>query len=98
MLLDNRTADGQPDAHPIVFRRVERVEQPVNALGVHPYARVSYGQTHLIGSLRLCPDHQLARPVVYLAHGVRRVPEQIEDDLLELNSITDNVREVVSEF
>ena len=98
MSLDNGAADRQADAHAVTFRCKESVKELVHALGVDPHAGIPNAHTDAIAVLPFCSDQQLPRPIVHVTHGVRGVAKQVEDDLLELDTIAGDVREVVSEL
>src|SRR5205807_2010679 len=69
-------ADRQPDTHAAGFGRVERVEEPVEALRLQPGARVLYRDERTFGSILLCPDEQLPRRLARFRHGVYSVEDQ----------------------
>jgi len=98
MTLDDRAADGKADSHAVTFRCIERVKELVHDLRVDPHAGVSNACAHAIFVLPFCSDQQLPRPIVHVNHRVRGVAEQVEDDLLELDTVAGHVREAVSEF
>src|SRR5271170_1779773 len=53
----------------------------------------------MIAFLSLGSDHQLPRAILYPAHGVRGVLDQVQDHLLKLDAIsTGDGREIVREF
>ena len=49
-------------------------------------------------SSRCGSDQQLPRPIVHVNHRVRGVAEQVQDDLLELDTVAGDVREIVGEL
>ncbi len=62
------------------------------------HACVLHTQAHLITLVSLGPDDQLPGAIVYAAHRVGGIQEQIEHDLLQLDTITRDRREVVAKF
>src|SRR5918993_514529 len=98
MSLDNGATDRQADAHAVSFCCIKCVEKLVRALSVDSHAGVPNAHTHAIAILPFCSDHQPPRSILHVNHRVRGVAEQIQDDLLELNTIAGYVREAVSEL
>jgi len=98
MSFDDGAADGQPDTHAVAFRGVEGVEQLVHALGVDAHAGIPHAHTHTIAVLPFGSDQQLPRAIVHANHRVRGVAEQVQDDLLELDPIAGDRREIVGEL
>src|SRR5262245_59284151 len=98
MSLDDRTAHKQPDAHAAAFRGVEGIEQRVLALWREAHAGVTNGQTYAVAVLTFGLDPQVSRSIVHVDHRVRGVTEQVQDDLLKLDTIAGDVGEVVGEF
>src|SRR5690242_19681509 len=74
MSLDDIAAQGKPDAHTAILRRVERVEEFVHALRVNTNAGISYTHPHAVAISRRADD-QLARPIIDATHRVRGVKE-----------------------
>src|SRR6266566_4195074 len=54
--------------------------------------------THTIAVLPFGSDQQLPRAIVHVNHRVGGVSEQVEDDLLELDAIADDGREILGEL
>ena len=98
MPLDDRAADEQPDPHAAVLRGVERIEQRIRALWRQAYADIADGQTDAIPVVAFASDEQMSRSIVHVHHRVRRVAEQIQDDLLELNAVAGDERETLGEL
>ena len=88
MAFDDGATDGEADAHAVAFRRVEGVKQLVHALGVDAHARIPHTHAHTTAVLLFGFDQQLPRAIVYVNHRVRGIAEQVEDDLLELDTIS----------
>ena len=88
MTLDNGTTDGKSDSHTVILRGVERFEEPVRSLRIEPDSRILHRQTHTITFVSLGFDQQLPRTIMDEAHRVGCVPEQVQDYLLQLHTIT----------
>ena len=98
MTLDNGAADGQADPHAATLGGVERFEEPIHALRVETHARILHASGAHDRRLPFGSDHQLPRTIVDTAHRVRGVQEQVQDDLLKLDTIADDRRKVVGKF
>ena len=98
MSLDDRTADRQPDTHAAALGRVERVEQLVHALTLDADTGVPHRHAHTIPALCFGSDQQPPRAIVDTDHRVRGVAKEIQQDLLKLNTIAGDGREVVGEL
>ena len=94
MILDDGAADKEPDPHSVRFRGVEGVEELVHSLRIEPDSYILHSQTHSIPFVSFGPDHQLSRTILDAPHRVRGVQEQVEDDLLKLDAIARDRREV----
>src|SRR5260370_32380317 len=89
--LDDRSADRQTQAEPARLRGVERVEQ---AIGLEP-AEADTAVLHrddwarwIADRLAGRPDHEPAPLGRNLSHGLRRVDEEVDEHLLELDPIS----------
>ena len=80
------------------LRRVEGVEELVHAQRVDAQPGVPHGHTHTVVVLSLGPDRQLPRAIGHLAHRFDRVEQQVQDDLLELDTIASDERKVVGKL
>ena len=98
MSFDDGATDGESDPHPVMFGRVEGVKQLVHDLRVDSDAGIPHGQAQAIAVHLFCFDQQLTRAIVHVNHRVRGVAEQVEDDLLELDTVAREVREIVGEL
>jgi hypothetical protein len=98
MSFDDGAADGEADTHAIAFRRVEGVEQFFHVLGIDAHARIPHAYTHTIAVLPFGSDQQVPRAIVHVNHRVGGVAEQVQDDLLELNPIAGDGREILGEL
>src|SRR5208283_5129756 len=75
--LDDRTADGQTDAQPIRFGRVERLKQLFNAAWILADARVANQQLDAVGALDLRLDSQRSRPALDAGHRISGIQQQV---------------------
>src|SRR6266480_1629002 len=98
MSLNDGAADGEADTHAVAFRRVEGVEQLGHALRVDADAGIAHAHAHTIAVLVFGSDQQLPRPIVHGGHRIRGVADQVQDDLLELNTIPRDRWKVVGEL
>src|SRR5205823_3933245 len=98
MSFDDGAADGEADTHAVAFRCVEGVKQLVHALGVDAHAGIPHAHTHTVAFVPFGSDQQLPRAIVDTHHRVGGVAEQVQDDLLELDSIAGDGREIVGEL
>jgi len=98
MTLNNGSTDGEPDSHAIILSGVERFEESARSLRVEPGSCILHCQTHAIVFLSFGFDQQLPRTIFDGAHRVRCIPNQIQDHLLQLDSITCDKREVFGKF
>src|SRR5262245_8908945 len=99
MSLDDGAADGQADTHPVAFRRVEGVEQLGHVLRVDADPGIADAHAHTVAVVVLFgSDQQLPRPIVDGGHRIRGVADQIQDDLLELNTIAGDRWKVLGEL
>ena len=87
MRLDDRAADREPDADPVLFRRIKAVEDARNLLRVEAASRILYRENNGRTALDLGPDGQLPRPIGDPDHSFQGVGDQIHDDLLQLDGI-----------
>src|SRR5216683_6004256 len=98
MRLDDRTADREPDADAVRFRRVEAVKDARYLLRLEAAPRILYGKDNSRAALDRGPDGQLPRPVGVPDHGFERVGDQVRDDLLQLDGIGHHQEGRGSEF
>ena len=98
MTFDDRAADRQPDAHSANLCGIKRLEEPLEALWIETHPRVLHGDPYTITFLLSGPDHQPTWAVVNIFHRVGGIQNQIQDDLLELNTIASDRREPIGKF
>ena len=98
MSFDDGATDGESDTHPVTFCCVEGVKQLVHDLRVDPDAGIAYHHAHTIAPLSLGSDQQLPWAVINAYHRVGSIAQQVQDDLLELDPIANDSRQVLSKF
>src|SRR4029450_12270904 len=84
--------------HPAALRRIESVEKLVHALTIEAGTSIAYRQAHAISVFPFSSDQHLPWAIVHADHRVRGVAEQVEDDLLDLDSIAGDGREIGGEL
>src|SRR2546422_7737476 len=90
MRVDDGAADRQPHAQTAGLRGEEGAEQPVDGVPVDPDARVLHGHQNLIAAVRPRANHQLRRPVPDGRHRLDTIHHEVDEHLLELDSITED--------
>src|SRR5262245_26806105 len=95
---DNAPADRQPQAKSQGLRAVERLDQLLHAVGGHSVAAIGDRNTNMAVSIPCCLDEEEAVAVRSPAHGFGRVDDQIEKNLLKLDRIALNGRQVFAEL
>jgi len=98
MSFDNRTADRKPNPHTVVLGCVERFEEPLGGIGSETNTRVLHGELDVFAIVDFRFDQQLSRPVFDIAHRVRSAAQQIQDDLLNLDTVAFHRRQILGEF
>jgi hypothetical protein len=97
MAFDDGATDGQSDPHPVILSCVESFKKSIRYEGVETDSGVLHGETHVFAFISPGSDCQLPWTIVDSVHGVRGVPNQVENDLLDLNAIASDEREVVGQ-
>ena len=82
MTIDNREAERKPDSHPIFFRCIESLKEFRGGFGPETNSRIYYAKPYAIAFIGFCFDEQLARAIVYCAHCIRSISQQVQDNLL----------------
>src|SRR3984893_14863717 len=98
MTLDNGSTDRKADPHTATLGGIERFEESAQSLRFETNPRISHGQAHTIVFVPFSPDQQLPRTIIDAAHRVGSVPKQVQDDLLKLDTIACDGRELVGKF
>src|SRR5881628_423024 len=90
--LDDRAADRESHAEALRLGRIEGVEQMVDALRVQSRPRVARGDEHALRSIQTRANHELSWGVTGAAHSFDRVDDQVEKNLLQLDSVGQDER------
>ena len=98
MPLDDRAADRQADSHSVAPGGIEGLEQPLGILRLKSDPRIPHQQGYPAVLAALRSHRQLPRAIGDLAHGVRGVEQQVEDDLLQLDPIAGHGREAIRQL
>jgi hypothetical protein len=85
MGIDDRSTNGQPYPHSVGLRRVESLENALEFFRINSRPRIAHGDEAIRLPL-LGADQQLSWPIDQ-AHCFDRVQDQVQDDLLQLNTI-----------
>src|SRR6516164_5910653 len=96
--LDDRAADRKSHAQAIMLGRVECAEQSVCILRLDTDAGVLDRHQYPIGSLALCAHYEHAVAIAHVRHGLHPVHCEIDDDLLQLDSIAAHRERAPFEF
>src|SRR4030095_12649082 len=98
MSLDDRAAHRQANSHSVLLRRIEGLKELVRGIRSEADPRVLYAETHVLTLIRFASDQQISRAVLDANHRIRSVSHQVQDDLLELDTIARDRWEVDREF
>jgi hypothetical protein len=98
MTFDNGATHGQPNTHAAVLGCVKGFEKLVQVLSPKTHAGILHCQAHMITKVSFGSDYQLPRTIVYAAHRVGSIHKQIQYDLLKLDTIAGDRRQVVGKF
>jgi hypothetical protein len=96
--LDYGATDGEANSHTAALGGIERIKEPIDVLGLEPDACILHAQSHTLAPVSFGPDRQLPGAIVNGGHRLRRVQQEIQDDLLQLDTIPFNWRQVVDEI
>ena len=90
MGIDDRPADRQPHSYSAGFRGVESLEDALEMFRINTWASVAhcYEEAICLGLLRA--DRQFSWPFLNRPHCFDRIHNQVQDDLLQLNTISLN--------
>ena len=92
---DDGPANRKPHPHSAGLRGVERFEHLLELFRINPWAGIAHRHEHTTaGPALLGLDRQLSRPILDRAHCFDSVQDQVHDDLLELNTIAQNRRQL----
>jgi hypothetical protein len=73
---------------------MECLEQFIRAARIESHPRIPNRQAYAVALVSFGPDHQLPGTTLHFPHRIRAIPQQVEDDLLELEAISDNLRQI----
>ena len=90
MRLDDRSADGEPHAHAVGFRREEGLEDAISGRRIHSRTRILDRNKHAARFGTFRRYRQYLRAIHDRAHGFNAVHDQIEHNLLQLNPIPED--------
>ena len=87
MGIDDRSTDRQSHPYPARLGGVESLENAIEVVRIDARARIAHGYENAAGPSLLGADRQLPWPHLDRAHGFDGVPDQVQHDLLQLNTI-----------
>ena len=87
MGVDDRPANRQPHPHSAGLGSVECLENALDMVRVNAWPRIAHLDEDAMCRALPGADRQLTRPFLDRAHGFGRVEDQVQDDLLQLNTI-----------
>jgi len=88
MRVDNGPTDRQPHSHAAGFGRVESLEKALEMVWINAWPRITHGHENATGLGLLGADQQLPWPCLNRAHGLDRVQDQVQHNLLQLNTVS----------
>jgi len=96
MGIDDRPADRQPHPYPAGFRGVERLENALEMFPINTRPSIAhcYEDAICLGLLRA--DRQLSWPLLNRPHCFDCIQNQVQGDLLQLNTISLNGKHPLS--
>ena len=94
--IDDGAADRQANPHATRLGGEEGFENPFAILRGDTRSRIADGHDQTLPRARFCADQQFPRFIIGADHGLDRVEDQIQQDLLQLNSISANWRQPFS--
>src|SRR6266699_208018 len=89
---DNGLADRQPHPHSAGLCGIERLENTLEVLRIDTRSSIDYRDEGATNLALPGADRQLARPLLDRAHCFDRIQDQVQDDLLQLNTVPLNGR------
>src|SRR5262245_32137490 len=81
------TANGETNTHTITFRRVEGLKKSVLRLRLDADSVIFHAQAHTVTFFFRSSNEQLSWAILDGVHCIRRIPQQVQDDLLKLHSV-----------
>ena len=98
MGFDNRPANGESHAEPFALGSVERLENLTRAVARQTGAVISDRDLNRAGAICFRPHFDFVFPRARILHRVKRVDQQIENNLLQLHSVTAHTRQAILAF
>src|SRR5215468_9824967 len=93
--LDDRSADGQPHAKPVALGGVKRLKDLIELVPSQARSTVAHGHLcHATAAVPLRLQHHSTFVHRTVLHRVKRIEQQIEDDLLQLYPVALHCRQV----
>ena len=92
MRFDDRATDRQPYPQTAGLGRMERLEEAREGRRRQPRTRIANRDEHAARLGLTGADQQLARSLPDLAHRFNGVHDQVQDHLLQLDSVPENAR------
>jgi len=84
---DDRTADRQAHPCPVGFRRVESLKNALEIVLINARAGIAHSDENRIGLRSFSADRQVSYARLDRAHRFDGVEDQVQRDLLQLNTI-----------
>jgi hypothetical protein len=95
--IDDGRADREAETKTVLLGRIERLEQSALLVGRDTAALIGHTALDKAILYRPCRQRQQASPRRYRAHRVRGIHRQIEQNLLQLDRVSDSQREVLGQ-
>jgi hypothetical protein len=95
MVLDDRAADRQPHPQAARLGRVERLEDTLGIGLRQTWTRIAYRDQHPVRLGFAGADQQFARSLADFAHRFNGIHDQVQDHLLQLDSVSGNARQTL---
>ena len=92
MRFDDRPTDRQSHSHALQFCREERLEDVVNVFRINALSRVFYRHPYPVRIMNCRFHPQDSRTSRYRIHSFGGIPDQVQDDLLQLAALAKHQR------
>src|SRR5277367_2456999 len=90
MGLDNGSRKKESDSHPFPFGREERFKKVRQLIWMDTVATIHHSDFDVIITIRPCLHRETARRPGSIRHRVHPIHGEVDQDLLQLRSITDH--------
>src|SRR5262245_4700676 len=87
VIFDDGTAYRQTDPHAAFVRREERAEELFHHRGIDAATAVANRHAYFPVGVHCGRERQLSRTLLHSLHGLSRIENEIEEDLLQLNPV-----------